>query len=65
MMAGSHEAAADHGLHFEFHGDGVDLVDLAGPGQPRVRMSMAEYEAFHEGVLAGEFDLDVLRERSG
>lgn len=61
-MAEPEMPVADHGLRFEFHSDGVDLVDSQAPGQPRVRLTLAEYEAFHQGVLAGEFDLDTLRE---
>jgi hypothetical protein len=52
----------DHGLVFEFHDNGVDLIDTwVGV---RVRLTLDEYEAFHQGVLAGEFDLDVLRARA-
>ena len=63
-MAEPELPVADHGLRFEFHAEGVDLVDSEAPGQPRVRLTLAEYEAFRQGVLAGEFDLDTLRGRA-
>jgi hypothetical protein len=63
-MSAGPKGVTDHGLVFEFHTDGVDLIDTWAPGQPRVRFSLAEYEAFHRGVQAGEFDLEVLKARA-
>ena len=63
-MAEPNDTAAAHGLVFEFDGDSVDLVDTIAPGQPRIRFSLAEYEAFCRGVQAGEFDLHALADRA-
>jgi hypothetical protein len=39
-------------------GDGVDFIDTRDPDRLTVHFSHAEFEAFAEGVRAGEFDLD-------
>jgi hypothetical protein len=48
----------DHGIEIVV-GDGVDFIDTRAEGQPTVHFSRAEFEAFAEGVRAGEFDLDA------
>ena len=58
------DTAPDHGLAFVFDGDTVELVDNAAPDRPRIRFSLAEYEAFRQGTRAGDFDLERLRSRS-
>ena len=38
-------------------GDGVDFIDTLDPDRLTVHFSHAEFDAFTEGVRAGEFDL--------
>jgi hypothetical protein len=64
---GGHVDAQDpagHGIRVDIADDWVELVDTWAEGQPRVRFTRPEYEAFIESVRRGQFDL-LPRPRQG
>ena len=50
------QSPAGHGIRIEFDGDWVDFVDTWAHGEPRVRFTRHEFEAFVEGICGGQFD---------
>jgi hypothetical protein len=50
------QGPAGHGIRIEIGDDWVEFVDTWADGEPRVRFTRQEYEAFVEGVRRGQFD---------
>lgn len=46
----------EHGIEVVPTEDGVELIDTRSAGRPSVNATQAEFDAFMDGVLRGEFD---------